>query len=285
MISNELRVREINGHRVLYDRLFRANEIYMNFANTYSDVKYRKDFNTIISSIYNDENRFAVLAAGSDGRISYARKPEDRYNPNKKIRISFARYLRRVLKVSSETISDSDLQAFQEAFKLSIQSKKDLSKQIKILRGDDLVNYYRDTLIKSCMTGPKNSKKIQLYAINKDKVGLVTINNLVRGVIWNCDDGSVFIDKLYGHVLGANIIKDWALKNKYKIKDFIFDKDCYSLRVTLKMSIYTGTPCLDTFYYGKFVRNEDGNVVGVKVSSTSSSGYDVRFSDIGLIYH
>lgn len=279
---------EILAHKDLIVKLDRANEIYNNFFSPYSDVKNRASFSSIIYRIYLDQdNHFVSLAAGSDGRVSYARKFEDRYNPLKKVRTSFARYLRRGMKISSSEIPDIDLEVFQEAFKLAIQSKECLFKQIKVLRGNDIVDYYRDTLIKSCMTGISKTKKNELYAINKDKVGLVVINNLARGLLWNCDDGTIYLDKVYGSVLGCSILYEWCRKNGYEYRFNLINYNYnryLNLEVTLKMTSKTGTPCLDTFFYGKLVFDEEKEIIEVKVSAREYNHRDVCFSDTGLVY-
>jgi hypothetical protein len=282
--SEELIKQEQHLHKELVEKLYEALSIYYTFCNRYSNVQRRTIFVNIIENISNDvNNHFVTLAAGSDGRISYARNKENRFNTLKKIRMSFARYVRRVLKISSGKLPDADLEAFQEAFKYTIQSKNDLKKQVRILRGDEVTNYYRDTLVKSCMTGVHKVHKIELYSINSDKVGLVVIGNLARALIWKCDDGTIYVDRMYGSMLGRSILQEWTENKGYTYGSKISDTKYYKLTVTLKMDGKTGTPCLDTFFFGRLIKNND-DIVGVAVSPSSNFDHNVKFSDIGLIY-
>jgi len=282
MTSSEAKLLKMEEQeRVLRDKLIsalgRASAIHATFRSRYS---VRERIDGIINDIrFDRNNHFVTLAAGPDGRISYARSFGDRFNPTKKSRLALARYVRRVLKVSDRSIPDVDLEAFQESFKLAIQSSEELSKQIKVLRGNAVSDYYRNTYIKSCMTGEGKTKKIELYAINPDKVGLVVIGNLARGLLWSCDGGETYLDRVYGSRMGYAILKDWALKKGYLIKG---KHDLRYLEVTLKLFEDTGTPYMDTFYYGKVKRDDNRRIVGVLMKPNNFPGYDVLFSDTGL---
>jgi len=254
-----------------------AVNIYERYYSPYSKIKSRYNFYDVCDLIdYRHREHYVVLAAGEDGRISFARNPKDKYVPSKKTRMLFSRYVRRVLKIKSNIIPDRDLEAFQIAFKLAIVSKEKLLSSVKVLKGEDIVKFYETTLVVSCMTGSENSDKIKFYAENSDKVSLVVLDNLARALMWETSAGT-FVDRIYGSEMGVSIINHWTNKNNYLSRDKLLFRNA---NVTVSLKMTPKTPCLDTLCYGRLSNNGKEVCISCGIN-IPGEGRLIRFTDAG----
>lgn len=225
-----------------------------------------KDLNNLIlveSLINSDNDKNLSISKNDTDKVSYSRKYG---GGNKRISTTLARYIRRQLKMGVSDITDASLDAFIATVKKVI-ARKDIEKDIRIVTGPDVITEYRnaDCNSHSCMTGSE-CEKVELYALNPDKVSLILYKN-ARALLWVCDDGTYVLDRIYpAQCHSIQIIRDWAESKGYVLrknsdrvvetgeKAHLTDGKIHT--VTLKhKDVY---PYMDTFVYSKLV---DGKLV------------------------
>lgn len=163
-----------------------------------------------------DANGYA-LAYSSDEpfQVSYARKPEYRLVPAKRTRTTITRFIRRRYGVTSDIISDADMdKIFRHIY--SGRTVVNSNQNIKIVRGKDLINAYESGFgCDSCMTGDRDDL-LELYRDNPDKVGLALYTGNARALVWTCDDGTTVVDRIYPNDgKHCTVFEDWAHSNGY----------------------------------------------------------------------
>jgi hypothetical protein len=135
-----------------------------------------------------------------------------------------------------------------------------LNKLINIISGDDIVTHYKETKIRTCMTGINNINKLVLYAKNKDRISLLTVKGYsCRALIWKTDEGVSVLDRIYpaGHSLTPTI-RIWAKNNGYVLRSSPDSYITYAQTIKLENNeTYKITlndtqiyPFLDTFVFG-----------------------------------
>jgi hypothetical protein len=214
---------------------------------------------SIISFIENDKlNHSVALSEKVAGAITYAKQPDDIFDPKHVIRTTLPRYIRRQMGVDSFTLSDALLDQINKAFIYEVSTTSLLSNYIQIIKGDDIKYYYTNIASHSCMTGAK-SMYIDVYAENPDKVSLLTTKDYSRALLWNCDDGVVVLDRIYpAGSKSVDMIRKWAMEQGHVLR-VVPDKVVKTFNnvqlsddkqhfVMLKKTAYF--PYTDTFCYG-----------------------------------
>lgn len=246
--------------------------------------------NKIINKVRKDDvNRFLSLSQDDLLKVSYStakEKLEDQAKQHKqRTKTSLGRYIRKQLEVDGVALSDSLLTQFCNKTFLHSLPIKEIDANIKFLSGPDISKFYhnQNNKIYSCMTG--NPYLTELYSLNPDKVQLLIYKKELRALLWNCDDGSKVLDKIYpaGHGLMNHLVK-WAIHYGYfhRMYSQMFANSTliikpndsrYHKTVTMK---YDHTfPYLDTFCYGKII---DKNTVQVSTYYNGSGYYNCCFT-------
>ena len=182
-------------------------------------------------------------ALDKKGVFSYAKSEEDPTNPKNRITTTLGRYIRRVLKVELSELCDDYLTRFTD--NVMAYSKEP---DVKVLKGNDITKFYKNTEINSCMTN-KHAYHTELYALNPKNVFLAVLRDnkkdVARAVLWKSDAGEYYLDRIYAkdNRKYELALERWA-KEKGYITDWASDK-LDKFKVTLKAKTYL--PYLDTF--------------------------------------
>ncbi len=229
---------------------------------------------TIIDTIrVDDKQHFLSLSQEVPGKVTYAAKPDHKYNNDVRMRTTLRRYIRRQLTINTDEFNDKSLFDLGGYVKRITISEDDLDDRIQILKGTDIVDYYKNTDTESCMTGD-HAWKVQIYADNPDKCSLVVLDDKVRALLWNTDDGETVLDRIYPSGCDAvAILQGWATRKGYVYRPsasfcdgMITLSDAKEHRVTLEHGDVF--PYFDTFCYGE-LNYCDGTVV---LSNSSAFG-------------
>lgn len=127
--------------------------------------------------------------------------------------------------------------------------------------------------LSSCMSGEAASYT-ELYALNPDKVKLITFGNRSRALLWTTDDGERVLDRYYpAQSKYGELLRKWAKNKGYILRN---NPDALDLGGDVKLSdnkqhVITLKhnnvfPYLDTFKYGKIKGNK------VQISNYASFG-------------
>lgn len=169
------------------------------------------------------------------------------------------------------------LRAFQK-----LPKKGELAKNIEILTGKAIVDFYRKGEIPSCMTG-KRAHLTELYALNPTKAGLFVyrINGkaIFRGLLWTTDSGMKILDRVYSsdNNYPFETIMEWAELNKIEYVAEMSGKELGQQQVTIK---HNGIfPCMDYFHNGEIIkkgvaimRTDYSNANKTHFSASTTSG-------------
>jgi len=249
-------------------------------------------FNYIRKNLNNDY----VSTSTKEGCISYARNSEP-FDENKRVKTTFARYIRRILNYDLSRISDATLDRFCNNVNTFLLDLDSFKKKINIINGPAVLEAYQSGIkTHSCMT-EKNALKMEIIALNPDKVSMLVIEDVTRALLWVCDDGTKVLDRIYPS--GSNIvplIRKWALSEGYVLRANP-DKAANSLStihlsdekrhfVTLDMHGRELYPYLDTFSYG--VKSNDklmlSNYKFGSLCLHSPNGIPYRTIECGICY-
>lgn len=199
-----------------------------------------------------------------------------------RIKTSLQRYFRRQLEISSDLVSDAQLDRYCSAVYLLLDDS--LNAKVKLIAGDGISGFYSSTNIGSCMVGSCHSYRTALYSLNPDKVKMAVFDNCVRALLWTCDGGEIVLDRAYpsGH-WGVSFIRTWATNNGYLLRDAAdFLTEGYNNTISDKNSHivtlnHTGIfPYMDTFKYGKIegpkvILSNDEKFGNIMFTSTDGS--------------
>ncbi len=209
------------------------------------------------------------LLAGSkleDGRVSYTRHWNVTLDlnitssPNMRTSITFGRYVRRNLGISSLKLSDKELDELTIAVKKAIISIDSLGMRIEILKGKDIMRFYENEKSSSCMCG-SSSAPTEFYALNPEKVSLVVLDNSVRALLWTCDAVDRILDRVYPSACdGVHILREWATNKGYILRanpdQYIRNDKLLDFKTHfISMRHNNIFPYLDTFPYAKWDRD------------------------------
>lgn len=202
-----------------------------------------------------------------DMKISFASKPEFKFNNDKRTKTTLSRYLRRHLGVTSEQMNDDKLH------RLSLfifGAMINLRTPPKIVKGYGLLKAYKNAVgSDSCMTGD-DCELVKLYAENPDKVNLIiAFKNQARALLWTTDKGTKILDRIYfGDPMAKYALQKWACEQNIVQRDNVHDSgllvEFQSIKyikkqyvVTLDSSQVDHYPYLDTFCWGRFEENNN----------------------------
>jgi hypothetical protein len=164
--------------------------------------------------------------------------------------------------LSAESIID------RLAGELLAEHSRDYTDCITIVSGDDVRKAYAVGFgSHSCMTGD-NGSRVELYRLNPKQVQLMKFECgdwKARALLWNCDDGSRVLDRVYGRFTTTvtSAIKKWR-----KTNDIVCQSKCGDVTVTLPtMPDDMSVPYMDTMYYGELVGD------GIRIGNYSFSRY------------
>jgi len=238
-----------------------------------------------IVKIRSDVNDFLSISQKDKASVSYSKNSEDKLNNKNRIRTTLGKYIRRRIGKKPNAISDVALDLFIAKVK-TIISIKEIDNQITIIKGKDIIEEYRKAgnSSHSCMTGSE-CEKVQLYALNSDKVSLV-LHDKARALLWTTDDGTVVLDRVYpAQCHSVELIRKWAdLKGFVKRTDPDRVIETGFLAKTTDEKTHTVTlkhrgifPYMDTFVYAKLyddyiVAKNDPNFGNITMHSVSG-GY------------
>ena len=219
----------------------------------------------VIIRIRKDEGKhFLSYSQEEGGKVSYASKPEYKYDNVHRYKTTLGRYLRRQLGITQDYLPDRYVEQMSyDVFGLLIS--QDVV-PIALVAGQKLMDAYEHGIgSESCMTG-SYAKYTELYAENPGKVQLAIYSNgrKARALLWNTDEGKQVLDRIYPNE-GSHVraMQEWAVSNGYDYRPHT-GMDDHSLsddkryHVTLKATDYC--PYMDTFKRGKYIE-EDNTVI------------------------
>jgi len=244
-------------NKILKDRvrLIRAMQKHIVILN--NNIPALDLMNKIISDIRgNAHGHFLSISIHDETKVSYARTTADKFNSEKRIKTTLSRYIRRQLEIDTTILTDQLLNIFSRKINFELLAADGVNKNIKILTGNDIVNHYKNTSTYSCMTNG-NSYKTRLYAMNPDKVSLVVYNEIVRALLWKCDDGVMVLDRIYPSGCdNVELLQRWACKRDYVVRDdpdgasYENEEDLSDNKVHCVSLKYDDTfPYMDTFKF------------------------------------
>ena len=173
------------------------------------------------------------------------------------------------------TITPSDIEKFTNEFiSLVKSSRSDENSVLDIVSGDDISYWYdlenyqgpMGKLGSSCMSGSEAAENfLDLYTVNTKNISLLVLKNknnklVGRALLWNLDDGRVFMDRIYtANDSDDNIFVNYAIEKEYIYRNTpaggfkYFQKgielDPGTLKVTLDDFDFDNYPYVDTLKY------------------------------------
>jgi len=211
----------------------------------------------IIAMVRSDEaGHYLAYSQEQPDKISYASKPEHRFDNARRQRTTLGRYIRRQLEVGTDDLSEDGMQKLTRC--IFAHLLKEPSAMIEIVTGENITDAYSKAIGgSSCMTGG-DCRYVQLYEMNPDKVSLVIYGESVaRALLWTCDDGQQVLDRIYPND-GAHVavLHCWAEErgvvtrkgNSMPGRGMVSLSDYSARCVTLRHGDVF--PYLDTFHFG-----------------------------------
>ena len=147
----------------------------------------------------NHNEHYAGISTESAGRIAYAITPDDKFRVSRRVKTRLGRYITRNFEeiVTHEDFNERALDMLVEKF--TALAAEDIENIFKIVKGDEVVNLYRDEFADdSCMTG-SGAKYTRMYAANPDVVSMLCLDDgryRGRALLWDTDNGQV-LDRIY----------------------------------------------------------------------------------------
>ena len=202
-----------------------------------------------------------LLGRSSDNEemVSYSDKDNQRYHYGRRTKTTLGRFLSRKMGIG-ETSTYFTANVFA--------ALNGESTRFKVIKGDAIKQAYRDCVGgTSCMTGGC-SEYVLLYAENSDKISMLTYVNgdkTCRALLWDCDDGIRYMDRIYPDDCGNHIqlFREWANRNNYDFRryqgaphdDCVYTHQENTLSVSLKAPSNGYYPYMDTFCWGDSAGN------------------------------
>jgi hypothetical protein len=285
----------IRQNKILTNRVKLIRAMQKALANVKEPID-RTHLQDTIEDIRNDSFGHNLSISLKDPKqITFVNRKEDLTLPlekreNKRQKTTLAKYLKRNY-TSINRFADDVLRDFCAEVLALITSSEELSAGIQELEGDDIVNYYAttDQIAHSCMTGECEEGEAPLtglYALNPNKVKLITFANKARALLWTTDDGTKVLDRVYPAASKEMVLlRKWAEDQGYVLRSnpdgletgTVKLSDGEEHRITMK---HNGVfPYLDTFHFGEL--NEDNNTV--ELSNYETFG-DVAFMELNGTY-
>ena len=152
--------------------------------------------------------------------------------------IKIGRLARRMLDKAGVKVTDKEIEEFVNEYKSRIQIEKDVFRNMEVVSGDAIAEWYNEskylpstggTLASSCMRYPKCSKYFGIYTQNPRQVSLVILKTdpeetdtpLLKGraLLWTDEKGRKFMDRVYTNKdSDVNIFIQFAQKNGWLYK-------------------------------------------------------------------
>lgn len=194
-------------------------------------------------------DKYTSITSSEDGFVELY-LPEK----NKSVKIKLGRLIRKLV-VEFNKRGNNSLKEVNDEFVETLHNKWvsfNSDVEYKIVTGEDILigytskNYLSTAPIKSCMTN--RFPDLKIYTDNPDKINLLIFyfdgSVCGRCLIWKCDDGEIYYDRIYhAYDWMKPFIDEFLAKNNYK------DAKSGKLSVTIKNYEYGKYPYLDTFYY------------------------------------
>jgi len=143
------------------------------------------------------------------------------------------RVIRKLLVDSNVEFKDSDIEEFINEYRSKLEKMNNIEEMFELTSGDDIQKWYlqdnnlskKGTLNSSCMRYDKCQPFLEIYSENK-QVRLLVLKSLkddtkitARALVWNLDDGTTFMDRVYYTMdHEKEIFIDYAIKNKWYFK-------------------------------------------------------------------
>lgn len=160
---------------------------------------------------------------------------------------------------------------------------------IQVVRGEEIAWAYDQansspssngsSLFSSCMRYSICRPYLRIYTENPDKIGLAVVkdaNGLIRAraMVWNLDNGQIFVDRVFGPSDMVNLFADWAKEKGYVHRayngaghhlELMYDGKKVSdgtMFCTVSKADFPDYPHIDTFTYvdhktGRLTNNSD----------------------------
>ena len=233
-----------------------------NALSVIDDEKDKDYIESIILDIIEDEEANLAISLNDNNTVSYSRSADTIDNEAKRVKTTLGRYIKRTF---SSPIKDNSLSKFTTEVLKQISTEESLDKEIKELSEKDIMDFYESNDdskscggLSSCMTG-EAATYTELYALNPDKVKLITFGNRSRALLWTTDDGERVLDRYYpAQSKYGELLRKWAKNKGYILRN---NPDSLDLGGDVKLSdnkqhVITLKhnnvfPYLDTFKYGK----------------------------------
>jgi hypothetical protein len=174
----------------------------------------------------------------NDTSVSYSPPGVSATDHKRRRKTKLARYMIRQRDISHTSEQSKAIEQIVAAFPLN--------SEFELLRGNDIIEAYRKSVgCSSCMAGHGKSHLIRLYARNPEKISLlVWRKDRGRALVWNCDDGTVYIDRIYaGDSAAKSAYEGWAKKNNA----MTYGNRTHHLRCTLSNVDLERVPYMDSF--------------------------------------
>jgi hypothetical protein len=223
-------------------------------------------------------NKVAIAFGRNDGEL-----PQPKFFELNRQTIRVGRGIRSILNAAKAKISDREVEEFVNKYKATIDNLNDVFSNFEVVRGDAIAHWYSyenneegssgqngsGTLGSSCMSDVE-SEFFDIYCENPDKVGLVIYKSpddpeKIRGraLLWNLDNGKIFMDRIYTHKdSDVELFRQYGKKNGWWCKANNSSTDSgnsinpendkiegLDVEATLKNGRYDKYPYLDTLKY------------------------------------
>lgn len=264
----------------------RNHDIYSDYLNTLSneevqkidevgtydlshDYKIIKRANASKSSMWRDRYQLAHLESLNDGKqiiclVDLKIKSNISLVPSfvneRKSDLKVGRFLRKIL--PEDKASNKDIECIVNAFKSHNEYLKNIDKHFKVVEGEDIKYwYYEDKYVpnqsilnNSCMRFEKCQEYFDLYTEPENGVKMLILTDvhdrlLCRALLWTLDNGTKYMDRIYGREHTIKTFIQWGKDNGYTL---FYDEgwdDYTEMKVTLKADYGKYFPYLDTFRY------------------------------------
>jgi hypothetical protein len=196
----------------LLDHLYDAERVF----TTLSSPLYK-----ITNKIINSKDLYIAYSTQYPGKISFAPSKEYKYDIVHRQMTTFGRIVRRQLEKDEVfDIKDSDLDKIQQYLLFKLGIIKHYKIGVKILTGYDILDAYREGVgSRSCMTGNSQSKYLDLYSSNPERIALLvvtTIQGTFRALRWLLDNEKYVYDRPYPEFNWSyNTLVELAVNNGY----------------------------------------------------------------------
>lgn len=264
-------------------RVDRGHEIYRNYLKTLSEDEIQKIDVRCLFNLEHDyrvikwtkpgnhwDNSYDIIHLESivDGKQFINLQDVNRVcsiEPNfdslniKFSEMKFGRLLKRILPESTTNVV---IENISNAFKSQNTYLKSIDKYFKVVEGEEIKEWYHyaryaqncGNLNGSCMRKDSCQDFFNIYTEPENGVKMLILTNpddklVTRALLWTLDDGTKYMDRIYGPDYNIRTFIQWGKDNGYTaFYDNGFGKD-QVLNKTLKVNLNDRFPYLDTFRF------------------------------------